>query len=576
MQDSKSKDSALKVAIIRLSSLGDIVSTIVFLDLLRTKFAQQGRKIDISFIVDSQFRGILENSPLVDKIIDLPLRKSKKDKKLIFSVIKKTRQLGHFDKVIDAQGLLKSALIGKMLKKNEFIGYDKDSIREKIASFFYTKKATIAYNEHILKRQYELFRVAFDEVAWEGDFRLEMLDSRNRAMDSSPKAKAKIAQILAPHEANKKILFLCETSKADKEFSLDSFFALSQGLWSDYKEATIFLIWDKKESEIRALGDKDSRFCVLPHLDFDEIKALLARVDLVIGGDTGITHSAWVMKVPSVTIYVSTDIKRFALGGEKHFSILVGNSSLGASCEDLANFECSQTTSLVSHSKFAKNSTTSTANTRIYDLNQGDSSKSNDSSLRGESMDSPKQSKQNNLHEVQTESRQIRGAKNRIQTSSSASADFLLESELRGSPPKSEKRQLLARRGSGAGGAALLRKETNETKSKKIVGDSQVTKMDSSLTESLKNDDRVDCHYFATQNLAMTGGDSSLRGARSATKQSTNQKIDCFGQSPCNDDISVNCHESTFVNSRNDKSNADSTQIAQISQIIAFAKKVLQ
>lgn len=43
------------------------------------------------------------------------------------------------------------------------------------------------------------------------------------------------------------------------------------------------------------------------------------------------------------------------------------------------------------------------------------------------------------------------------------SADFLLESEKRGTPPKSEKRQLLARRGSGAGGAALLRKETNDS-----------------------------------------------------------------------------------------------------------------
>ncbi len=51
------------------------------------------------------------------------------------------------------------------------------------------------------------------------------------------------------------------------------------------------------------------------------------------------------------------------------------NSSLGASCGDLANFECSQTTSLVSHSKFAKNTTTSTANTRILDS-------STDSSLR--------------------------------------------------------------------------------------------------------------------------------------------------------------------------------------------------
>ena len=61
--------------------------------------------------------------------------------------------------------------------------------------------------------------------------------------------------------------------------------------------------------------------------------------------------------------------------------------------------------------------------------------------------------------------RPLRGAKNRIQASSSASADFLLEAEKRGSPPKSEKRQLLARRGSGAGGAALLRKESSENNS---------------------------------------------------------------------------------------------------------------
>ena len=61
-----------------------------------------------------------------------------------------------------------------------------------------------------------------------------------------------------------------------------------------------------------------------------------------------------------------------------------------------------------------------------------------------------------------TQTRPLRGAKNREQGRSSASADFLLEADKRGSPPKSEKRQLLARRGSGAGGAALLRKESSE------------------------------------------------------------------------------------------------------------------
>ena len=66
------------------------------------------------------------------------------------------------------------------------------------------------------------------------------------------------------------------------------------------------------------------------------------------------------------------------------------NSSLGAPCGDLANFECSQTPSLVSHSKFAKNSTISTANTRIdSDSNATDSNESIESTsdLRGSIFD---------------------------------------------------------------------------------------------------------------------------------------------------------------------------------------------
>ena len=77
-----------------------------------------------------------------------------------------------------------------------------------------------------------------------------------------------------------------------------------------------------------------------------------------------------------------------------------------------------------------------------------------------DSADSQNLAKNNSVRSTQT--RPLRGAKNQIQASSSASADFLLEAEKRGSPPKSEKRQLLARRGSEVGGAALLRKETNK------------------------------------------------------------------------------------------------------------------
>ncbi|MGX3011291.1 divergent polysaccharide deacetylase family protein [Helicobacter sp. 23-1044] len=169
-------------------------------------------------------------------------------------------------------------------------------------------------------------------------------------------------------------------------------------------------------------------------------------------------------------------------------------------------------------------------------------------------------SKKNNPCEA-PKTRPLRGAKNRIQGCSSATADFLLEADKRGSPPKSEKRQLLASRGSGAGGAALLRKKisetndkngetiadsANETKNAESNTKSQNLKIDSSLRTSCsaQNDNfNVDCHDFATQNLAMTesnivstihtqNAESAQKSAKSA--ESTESKINLLEQNAKN------------------------------------------
>ena len=62
-----------------------------------------------------------------------------------------------------------------------------------------------------------------------------------------------------------------------------------------------------------------------------------------------------------------------------------------------------------------------------------------------------------------TQSRPLRGAKNRNQASSSASADFLLEAEKRGSPPKSEKAAAFWRvGGAGWGVQPFLREKSSK------------------------------------------------------------------------------------------------------------------
>ena len=152
---------------------------------------------------------------------------------------------------------------------------------------------------------------------------------------------------------------------------------------------------------------------------------------------------------------------------------LKGNSSLGTPCGDLADFGHCADFSLALRPKSAKNSTTSAANTRICDLDSANPTKNAESTL--DSAISQNLNQNNSARSAHLESRPLRGAKNREQGRSSASADFLLEAESRGSPPKSEKRQLLGKHLNNSwgereqGGAAFLREETSENNGNEIV-----------------------------------------------------------------------------------------------------------
>jgi heptosyltransferase-1 len=48
----------------------------------------------------------------------------------------------------------------------------------------------------------------------------------------------------------------------------------------------------------------------MPRLDLNNLKALIAQSDLLIGNDTGPTHMAWALNRPSITIFGPTPVSR--------------------------------------------------------------------------------------------------------------------------------------------------------------------------------------------------------------------------------------------------------------------------
>ena len=74
-----------------------------------------------------------------------------------------------------------------------------------------------------------------------------------------------------------------------------------------YSGLTIDLCKKEKADFIAAASEYVK---VLPKCDLNTLKALISKCDLVIGNDTGPTHMAWALNIPSITIFGPTPTNR--------------------------------------------------------------------------------------------------------------------------------------------------------------------------------------------------------------------------------------------------------------------------
>lgn len=263
----------MKVAVVRLSAIGDIVFSLIAAALIKQKY----EGAHITWIVDKRFEEVVKNSPFVDEVVALELKPISFTAAVLAA--KKLKSLGHFDVVYDLQGLIKSAVVGCFVDSPTKIGFSYASAREGVASFFYTDRVVSAYQKNIVERYIDL--LGFGSAA-----------DKPKLLGYSDRAKEKINLFLAKNKKN--ILINMSASKPNKIYP-----------WEKMAEvAAAFL-----DENVMILGGEAAS---LPDMGLDEIKALVASCDLVIGGDTGITHMAWAMNVPSVTIFGATPAKRNA------------------------------------------------------------------------------------------------------------------------------------------------------------------------------------------------------------------------------------------------------------------------
>lgn len=280
-----------RIAIIKLSAMGDIIHAMVALQYIKRQYPN----LQIDWFVESAFAPILENNPDINEIIKLDLKSIKKDKKEIINQIKliKKYEKNSYDLVIDAQGLIKSAIVSFFLGKSR-VGFSKNSTREKLASFFYTKKVDIAYDKNAIERNVKVlsqalnFDIAKDDILNKKPF----LFYKNE--------NEVIYEYLSKDKKN--VLFVIGASWPSKMYSKEKFAKIINNL-----DENCLITWgNEAEKDIADFIANISKAKVLPKLDLNSLKAIMSKVDLVIGNDTGPTHMAWALNIPSITLFGNT------------------------------------------------------------------------------------------------------------------------------------------------------------------------------------------------------------------------------------------------------------------------------
>ena len=281
----------MKIAIVKLSALGDIIHAMVALQFIKQEYPD----CQIDWVVEEGFKGILTNNPDINTIHTVNIKKAKQQKslKLLFSELKKLRKLPKYDVVIDTQGLIKSAIVSRVIPSDKTFGFDKNSLRESFAAKFYTDTCSIDYSENIIKRNTFVISSALD-------FAISHTSILGKKLFLYFNSKS----VFIPTEGYKpNVAFVPGASFKSKIYPVEKYIKLANEL-----DANIIILWGNSDEKLMAnkIQSGSKNVGISNQLTLDELKSVITQMDLVIGGDTGPTHMAWALNVPSITLFGST------------------------------------------------------------------------------------------------------------------------------------------------------------------------------------------------------------------------------------------------------------------------------
>ncbi len=274
--------------IIRLSSLGDIIHALPAFAVLRKGFPEAR----LAWVVEKAGREILELVPGIDEIV------VRGEKGWLRKIRRRDRT------AIDFQGLLKSAVLGRLSGARRRIGFSGKNLKEPAAAVFYTERLE-EHKEtgHVIGKNIRLLEKLGLRPGTPG-FEFPLIipeDTQGRV--------ATALEALGRRPGQKVVLCNVGAAWESKRWPAERWIELLPAIAR--QDFFPVLLWGnaaEMDAALAIAGRTD--VAVAPFFTIPEVLSLIAASGLLISGDTFALQAACALDVPVVGLFGPTDPKR--------------------------------------------------------------------------------------------------------------------------------------------------------------------------------------------------------------------------------------------------------------------------
>lgn len=292
-----------EILFIKTSSLGDVVHQMPAI----TDAARANPGVRLTWVVEEAFAPLARLHPAISEVVPVATRRWRKN--LLqgatwreIAAFRSRLRGRRYDRVIDTQGLLRSALIA-MGVRGQTHGYDAKSIREPLASYVYDVRHRVPRDRHAIARNRRLTSLALG---------YDLPDDLDYGLASQSPADPRVAVLLHG------------TSRASKEWPVENWMALGEALHRGGYGIVLPSGSAQEQARSARLASRLSGSRPLDRQPLDVVAATIAGASLVVGVDTGLLHLAAAYQVPLVAIFTATDPALTGPVGQGPMAVLGG------------------------------------------------------------------------------------------------------------------------------------------------------------------------------------------------------------------------------------------------------------